>query len=275
MPMVSKKDRILVIVAHPDDEMIGAGGFMADAAKKGAEVSVVITTCGDANKFSAGVIDKKLLPKKADFIKEGKIRTQESETALKKIGVKKVTFLGFPDRNLNLLLTKNWDQSLMSKFTYFDKNEYPDTYKFGSAYQGNELLSIYKEIIIQTRPTIIITHIDADTNKDHQAVAKFTKLSTQELFSREIISKPKIYGFLVHYSMNEFPRPYRKATNFALNPPKKLLNNYSWRTYSLDKQTQNKKELALKSYKSQLSSPFLKNLIDSLDRTNELFCEVD
>lgn len=42
-------DRIVVVAAHPDDETLGAGGLMAAATARGASISVVIATDGEAS----------------------------------------------------------------------------------------------------------------------------------------------------------------------------------------------------------------------------------
>lgn len=42
-------DGVLLLVAHPDDESLGAGGFVAAAAARGARVHVVVATDGDAS----------------------------------------------------------------------------------------------------------------------------------------------------------------------------------------------------------------------------------
>ncbi len=66
-----KKDRILFLCAHSDDEVIGAGGTIAKYAKNGNKVKVIIFTTGE-----------KIVP----WIKEGYIigkRKKESESVAK------------------------------------------------------------------------------------------------------------------------------------------------------------------------------------------------
>ena len=43
---IKKKERILVVVAHPDDEVLGCGGAIAGHRKRGDEVSVLIMADG-------------------------------------------------------------------------------------------------------------------------------------------------------------------------------------------------------------------------------------
>lgn len=42
-------DHLLVLAAHPDDETLGAGGLMASAHTRGARITVVVATAGEAS----------------------------------------------------------------------------------------------------------------------------------------------------------------------------------------------------------------------------------
>ena len=50
---LSSSARLLVVVAHPDDEVLGAGGLIARTKATGAAVLVVVVTSGDG--FPEGV----------------------------------------------------------------------------------------------------------------------------------------------------------------------------------------------------------------------------
>ena len=41
--------RLIVVAAHPDDESLGAGGLIAEAARLGAQVAVVVATAGEGS----------------------------------------------------------------------------------------------------------------------------------------------------------------------------------------------------------------------------------
>jgi len=269
-------DKILVIAAHPDDEILGSFGYIYEGVKRGANVKVAIVTNGDANKWSAYISNKKIKLTNKDFINEGILRMNEAQKALNYAGLKDedIIFLGFPDRELINLLNKNWNKPLISKYTKWNRNNYLGTYKRGVYYTGENLLNILEEIIASTSPTIIITHHPEDKNKDHEAVFRFTKIATIKLVERKIINPPIFYSFLVHYKITEYPKPFRLQFNGILYPPKDLLKKCDWKVFYLSYDAEYNKMNAIKNYKDQLESPYLNLLLKSFVRKNELFCEI-
>jgi LmbE family N-acetylglucosaminyl deacetylase len=85
---------VLGIAAHPDDLDFGAAGTMAHFAKEGAAVHYLILTDG-----SKGSEDRTMTPQKLT-----KIREAEQRAAVKAIGGKGVTFLGYPDGGLEITM---------------------------------------------------------------------------------------------------------------------------------------------------------------------------
>lgn len=89
--MKKKKNKILVIAAHPDDEVLGVGGTIALHSKiKGDDVYVLILTEGCSSQYKN---NKSILLKKR----------AESEMANKILGVKEVIFEDLPDMKLDSL----------------------------------------------------------------------------------------------------------------------------------------------------------------------------
>ncbi|MBT3940577.1 PIG-L family deacetylase [Candidatus Woesearchaeota archaeon] len=74
---------ILVLVAHPDDEILGCGGTIAKYAQDGEEVISIIFSDGDP------------VHKSKDFTIK---RRKESIAAGKKLGISDTVFLGLPDK---------------------------------------------------------------------------------------------------------------------------------------------------------------------------------
>lgn len=80
-------DRVLVIVAHPDDAEFGAGGTIARWVREGREVFLAVVTNGDK-----GSADPAMTPERL-----AKIREEEQRAAARVLGIKEVVFLGYPD----------------------------------------------------------------------------------------------------------------------------------------------------------------------------------
>lgn len=82
--------RILVVVAHPDDAEFGCGGSVARWAGEGREVYYGILTRGER-----GSDDPTMTPERLALIRE-----EEQRAAARTLGVKDVFFLGYPDGEL-------------------------------------------------------------------------------------------------------------------------------------------------------------------------------
>ena len=86
------KRRMLLLLAHPDDETFGPGGTIAKYASEG--VDVYLTT---ATKGQAGMVGD---PPVTDREHLGEVRAAELLCAAGVLGIRKVTFLGFEDGQL-------------------------------------------------------------------------------------------------------------------------------------------------------------------------------
>jgi LmbE family N-acetylglucosaminyl deacetylase len=83
---------VLVIAAHPDDEVLGCGGTIARLAAEGAAVSILILANG--------------LTSRADFdpVKDTvklRVHHERAQRAGKLLGAKEVIFGGFPDQKMD------------------------------------------------------------------------------------------------------------------------------------------------------------------------------
>ncbi len=84
--------RLLLLLAHPDDETFGPGGTIAACADTGVEVFLATATRGEA-----GMLGE---PPLTDRAHVGAVRTSELRRAAKVLGIREVFFLGFVDGQL-------------------------------------------------------------------------------------------------------------------------------------------------------------------------------
>jgi LmbE family N-acetylglucosaminyl deacetylase len=82
---------VLVVAPHPDDEVLGAGGLLVELAARGAEISVLALTDGEASHPRAAIDPRVLAARRAD-------ETRRALDAL--LGGCPVERLGLPDGGL-------------------------------------------------------------------------------------------------------------------------------------------------------------------------------
>src|SRR5215469_12025556 len=84
--------RLLGVFAHPDDEVLCAGGTMARVAEAGAEVMIVSATRGERGQIRD--------PAAATRRTLGTVRESELRAAAAELGVQRVQVLAYPDGTL-------------------------------------------------------------------------------------------------------------------------------------------------------------------------------
>jgi LmbE family N-acetylglucosaminyl deacetylase len=87
-------DRVLVIVAHPDDVDFGAAGTVAAWTDAGIEVTYCLVTNGDAGGSDRSV-------SRSDM---ARLRQVEQTAAAKQVGVSELIWLGYPDGRVEATL---------------------------------------------------------------------------------------------------------------------------------------------------------------------------
>ncbi len=87
---MTKAAQVMVVIPHPDDAEIGAGGTVARWTREGKDVIYVLCTNGDK-----GTSDVNMKPEEL-----ARIREQEQLAAAKLLGVREVIFLRYPDQAL-------------------------------------------------------------------------------------------------------------------------------------------------------------------------------
>lgn len=167
---MSKK--ILIVAAHPDDEVLGCFGTVAKLIKDGYEAHTLILGEGKTSRDDSRIVESKK--------DELSILNYEIKKANETIGIKKTHVYNFPDNR-------------------FDSVDLLDIVKVVS--------SVKDEI----KPDIIFTHFENDLNIDHQITYKAVLTATRpmndesvkEIYSFEILSSTE-WNYPLSFSPDVF-----------------------------------------------------------------------
>ena len=122
--------KILLCLAHPDDEILGPGGTIAQYAQNGAYVELVCATRGEAGEIAD--------PALATPDTLAVVREQELACAAQTLGIAKVTFLDYRD----------------SGMAGTADNQRPDAFINAAA---DEVVARLVAVIRRVRPQVVIT----------------------------------------------------------------------------------------------------------------------
>jgi LmbE family N-acetylglucosaminyl deacetylase len=133
--------KVMAIVAHPDDEIIGLGGTLAKHVKSGDEVKVVILGDGKTSRYNQYAVIDPVQKEESD---------QETTAALKALGVFDFIKTTLPDNRFDSL-------PLL------------------------DIVKIVSEQIQSFQPEIVYTHYYGDLNIDHQLTAEAVIIATRPI----------------------------------------------------------------------------------------------
>lgn len=168
----SRMKNILIIAAHPDDEILGCGGIITRLNKEGYKITTLILGEGVTSRD-----DLRDIKKREKNILELK---EEAKRANAILGVKEVFFHDFPDNR-------------------FDTVPLLD------------IVKVIEKIKNKIKPDIIFTHYEKDLNIDHQITYKAVITATRpikeetvkEIYSFEIPSSTE-WSYPLSFSPNVF-----------------------------------------------------------------------
>lgn len=129
---LTKNTRLLVVAAHPDDEVLACGGTLARAVASGAEVGVMFLGEGTSARFPFGQYDSE------EFRRQLAFRTECAKMALHHLGIREISF------------------NFENKSCQFDTVP---------------MIVLTKEIeakLEKFRPTILLTHNPCEVSIDHR-----------------------------------------------------------------------------------------------------------
>ena len=141
--MFKKNDKVLIIAAHPDDEVIGCGGTILRAIDSGAKVSVLFLGEGVSTRFPNNEKSKACL-------KAMKYREASAVRCLKILGVKDYDFNHF----------------LCTKF---------------DSYPIIDFVRLIEKKINFFKPNIVFTHNTSEVNIDHSITHDAVEIACRPL----------------------------------------------------------------------------------------------
>lgn len=164
--------KILIVAAHPDDEVLGCFGTVAKLIKEGYEAYTLILGEGKTSRDDARKIENKT--------EEIIVLNNEIQKANKIIGIKDVFIESFPDNR-------------------FDSVDLLD------------IVKVITKIKDEIKPDIIFTHYENDLNIDHQITYKAVITATRpmerecvkEIYSFEILSSTE-WNYPLSFSPDTF-----------------------------------------------------------------------
>ena len=140
---------LLAIYAHPDDEVLGAGGTLAMAAGRGAHVAIVIATRGEAGEIQRpGTATPETLPQ---------VREEEMRCSARALGADELIFLDYRDSGMEGT----------------EDNQHPDALINA---RPEDVVGQLARIIRRLQPDVVLTFepYGGYGHPDHRAINRFT-----------------------------------------------------------------------------------------------------
>jgi N-acetylglucosamine malate deacetylase 1 len=131
MSAFHKRHTILVVGAHPDDEVLGCGGTLARLAAEGCEVHLLVLADGETSR--GGAVAPPVAPARIEQ------REEAARTAARILGCASVKLVGLPDNRMDSI-------DLL------------------------EVVRHVEESVARLKPVTVMTHHAGDVNIDHRVV---------------------------------------------------------------------------------------------------------
>ncbi len=265
-------DRILVLVPHPDDDILSTAGTVQQALELGLPVRVVFFTNGDYNETSFALYRKEITLDPTEALRLGETRREEALAAQDILGVQpeQVIFLGYPDGGGLEIFEKHWGESQPYRALLSGQSSVPYTFTQSPnvPYMGESILTDLKQIVRDYQPTKIFTSHPGDVHPDHQTLPLYLQIALWDLEDQIF---PEVYHFITHYG--RWPQPRGYQPEHPLEPPAQYDVGNRWHILPITEEQREKKLQALQAHNTQWGSgqPYLESVV----RANELFDVID
>lgn len=157
--MSESADRLLVVVAHPDDETFGCGSLLAHAAARGVPTVVACATRGEAGSPTPG--------RGLDNADMAVVREAELREAAEMLGVKRVELFDWVDSGMD-------GEPVAGSLV---------------AAPVEDVAAVIGSVIDEVRPTVVVTLDASDGHRDHAHIRDATLRATE--FSQW--NPPRVY----------------------------------------------------------------------------------
>lgn len=133
--------KVLVISAHPDDEVLGAGGTIAKLSANGVECHLLIVTDGSSSQYRDS-------HKLAEIIEAKKRETKNCADIL---GIKSIHYGGLPDMKLDVVPHVDINQAIEKVIDELQPNTV-FTHFWGDVNMDHQ--NVYKSTLVAVRPVM-------------------------------------------------------------------------------------------------------------------------
>ena|ERR1051326_641352 len=144
---MDEPNRVLVVAAHPDDEVLGCGGTAARLVSEGHEVHFAI--------LGEGMTSRHAQRLDADRVELTRLH-QQAHAAAERVGVKNVVLHKLPDNRLDTV-------PLL------------------------EVVKIIEELVDRVKPEVVYTHHAGDLNIDHGVIHRAVLTATRPLPGQPVL----------------------------------------------------------------------------------------
>lgn len=266
---IQADDIVLVVAPHPDDESLCCGGLIHTARGIGARVAIVWITNGDAFKWDAMVVEKKIRPRAGAYLDLARQRDAEARRAagLLGVGADSMMFLGYPDRGVLPLLLDYYqpDTPWRSKFTGANAVVYEDAVHPGAPYRGENLVRDFNSVLDRVKPTLVLAPSPQDTHPDHRGAGL---LAWRTMAARG--EQARVHYWIVHGGRGwPDPRGYHPDLEQTV-APRGL--GMQWESFPLESDAIEAKRLAVSAHQSQMK--VMRRVMLSYVRSDEIYSRV-
>lgn len=223
----SARAGIMVVVAHPDDDVILAGGVVHAARLRGERVNVVYVTNGELVGGPLTGIER-----------QGEAVNAQSFLG---VGESELIFLGYPDNRLSDLftnpsyaepgavLTSVHGQSVTFGNRGLGHADYHQ-HRFGmhASFNKKNLLADLADVIATYRPTHILTHADFDVHPDHRQVSAAVRDAVRAAAAKDpTYAATLFHGLVWSIDSRAWPLAANPAT-YLTEPPGLAPTGFRW-----------------------------------------------